>query len=94
MNLSRIRTHLLSREHSGWLTCSVAGNRKISTAIKYLTQSTWAAAPLHIGDGVDPTALGTEARCLIEVEVGHGCIAVPLSKYASFNTRICRPIGL
>jgi len=43
MNPSRIRTHLLSREHSGRLTCSVAGNRKISTAIKYLTQSTWAA---------------------------------------------------
>ena len=35
-----------------------------------------------------------ERKCLIEVEVGQGCIAIPLSKYATFNTRICRPIGL
>jgi hypothetical protein len=72
----------------------VAGNRKISTAIKYLTQSTWSHAALYIGDALGPAPAGREAKSLIEVEVGQGCIAVPLTKYATFNTRICRPIGL
>ncbi|MBW3097693.1 lipo-like protein [Pseudohoeflea coraliihabitans] len=31
---------------------------------------------------------------LIEVNLGEGCVAVPLSKYATYNTRICRPVGL
>jgi hypothetical protein len=31
---------------------------------------------------------------LIEVEVDHGCNAVPLSKYEHAQTRICRPTGL
>jgi hypothetical protein len=35
-----------------------------------------------------------ERPTLVEVEVEEGCIAVPLSKYARFNIRICRPIGL
>jgi hypothetical protein len=72
----------------------VAGNRRISTAIKYLTQSTWSHAALYVGDALGPAAGGEVLRSLIEVEVGQGCIAVPLSKYATFNTRICRPVGL
>jgi hypothetical protein len=35
-----------------------------------------------------------EDKTLIEVNIGTGCIAVPLSKYQTYNTRICRPIGL
>jgi hypothetical protein len=31
---------------------------------------------------------------LVEAELGKGVIASPLSKYATFNTRICRPVGL
>jgi hypothetical protein len=31
---------------------------------------------------------------LIEAELGKGVIASPLSKYATYNTRICRPVGL
>ena len=31
---------------------------------------------------------------LVEVELGQGVIASPMSKYASYNTRICRPVGL
>src|SRR5215831_15216672 len=72
----------------------VAGNRKISTAIKYLTQSTWSHAALYIGGALGPPAGGEKPRCVIEVEVGQGCIAVPVSKYATFNTWICRPMGL
>ena len=30
----------------------------------------------------------------MEAELGKGVIASPLSKYATYNTRICRPVGL
>jgi hypothetical protein len=33
-------------------------------------------------------------KVLVEVTLEEGCVAVPLSKYANFNTRICRPVGL
>jgi hypothetical protein len=43
---------------------------------KYLTQSTWSHAPLN-GGALGPPAGGEEPRCLIEIEVGEGCIAAP-----------------
>jgi hypothetical protein len=71
----------------------VAGSSKLSTAIKYLTQSTWSHAALYVGEGLAPPAEG-EPRVLIEVTPVDGCAAVPLSKYERFHTRICRPVGL
>ncbi|EFL89206.1 hypothetical protein [Ahrensia sp. R2A130] len=83
----------------------VEGNQKVSGAIKYLTQSTWSHSALFVGDaleGVEHSAIqpdrwtdGGDAKPrLIEVNLGEGCVAVPLEKYASFNTRICRPHAL
>ena len=72
----------------------VEGNEKLDAAIKYLTQSTWSHAALFVGDAVGPSPDGGEPRLLIEVTLNEGCNAVPLSKYRSFNTRICRPIRL
>lgn len=72
----------------------VEGNQKISTVIKYLTQSTWSHAALFVGDACGEAKEGEERRQLIEVVIGEGCVAVPLHKYATYNTRICRPIGL
>ena len=72
----------------------VAGANKLSTAIKYLTQSTWSHAALYVGDVLDPPAGDGEPHVLIEVILGDGCISVPLSKYERYHTRICRPIGL
>lgn len=72
----------------------VEGNQKISAAIKYLTQSTWSHSALYIGDALPEPADGSERPRLIEVNLGDGCIAVPLSKYRTYNTRICRPAGL
>jgi len=71
----------------------VEGNRRISTAIKYLTQSTWSHAALFVGD-FQNTGLGLEAPVLIEADVQHGVVAVPLTKYAALNTRVCGPVGL
>lgn len=74
----------------------VEGNQKISAAIKYLTQSTWSHAALYVGDALrkEGEAPLNGGNCLIEVELGVGCIAVPLSKYETYNTRICRPYNL
>ena len=72
----------------------IEGNQKIATAIKYLTQSTWSHAALYIGDVLGDFTDGEEPRALLEADLGHGVVAVPLSKYATFNTRICRAVGL
>ncbi|MCT8998295.1 YiiX/YebB-like N1pC/P60 family cysteine hydrolase [Chelativorans intermedius] len=72
----------------------VEGNQHISAAIKYLTQSTWSHAALFVGDVLPEPADGGERPRLIEVNLGEGCVAVPLSKYRTYNTRICRPSGL
>jgi hypothetical protein len=71
----------------------IAGNSKLSTAIKYLTQSTWSHAAMYVGDVLEPGTSG-EACALIEVTPVDGCVSVPLSKYERYHTRICRPVGL
>lgn len=72
----------------------IEGNQKISAAIKYLTQSTWSHAALYVGDTLPEPEDGSERPRLVEVNLGEGCVAVPLSKYRSYNTRICRASGL
>ena len=79
----------------------VEGRSRISTAIKYLTQSTWSHAALYVGaltshsesdpaDDADPF----NALQLLEADVREGVRSVGLSFYASYPTRICRPVGL
>jgi len=73
----------------------VEGNQFVSASIKYLTQSTWSHAAIYVGDSLgkeDPVHGGP--CCLIEVNLGEGCVATSLTRYQSYNTRICRPVGL
>lgn len=72
----------------------VEGNRRISAAIKYLTQSTWSHAAIYVGDALDETDEYGHKKRLIEVNLGTGCTAEPLEKYETYNTRICRAVGL
>jgi hypothetical protein len=67
---------------------------KINSAIRYLTQSTWSHAALYVGLGADLGERDGEPLVLIEAELGKGVIASPLSKFNTYNTRICRPVGL
>jgi hypothetical protein len=67
---------------------------KISSAIRYLTQSSWSHAALYVGLAGGLGERDGEALTLVEAELDEGVIASPLSKYARYNTRICRPIGL
>ncbi len=72
----------------------VEGDQRVSSAIKYLTQSTWSHAAFYI----DTMPEGVEGykgeQLLIEADLENGVIAVPLSKYSKHNIRICRPLNL
>ncbi|VAW16415.1 FIG00792170: hypothetical protein [hydrothermal vent metagenome] len=72
----------------------IEGRQRLSTAIKYLTQSTWSHSALFAGDALPPPKVGGEGPQLIEVNLGEGCVVSPLSKYRYTNARICRPVGL
>ena len=64
----------------------VEGNTRISTAIKYLTQSTWSHAALFVD--------GDEDRCFVEADTVEGVCCVGLQNFAGMHTRICRPNDL
>jgi hypothetical protein len=82
----------------------VDGDQRISEVIKYLTQSTWSHSVLYVGDEIlrrfpgQREALlathGRDAHHMIVEALVDGVIAAPLSKYASFNLRVCRPASL
>ena len=78
----------------------VEGDHRISSAIKYLTQSTWSHAAFYVGDisgfggAVADDGEQQEKTYLIEADLENGVIAVPLSKYTRYNIRICRPVRL
>jgi hypothetical protein len=78
----------------------IEGNTRLSAIIKFLTQSTWSHASLYVGERPGdrgPThgdAPDAEPNVLLEAEAEGGVITSPLSKYAHFNMRICRPAGL
>ncbi len=72
----------------------IEGRQRVSTVIKYLTQSTWSHAAMYVGAQPGTATCTGEPHRLVEVNAGEGCVASPLSKYATCNTRICRPVGL
>ena len=47
-----------------------------------------------VGPIGDRVAAQDEPLVLVEANIGQGVVAAPLSKYARYHTRICRPIGL
>ena len=72
----------------------IEGNTRISSIIKYLTQSTWSHSAMFVGaiDGY-ATADG-EAHVLIEATPVEGVVTAPLSKYRLSHVRICRAHAL
>jgi hypothetical protein len=71
----------------------VEGNSQISTAIKYLTQSTWSRAALYVGAHRDGR-LAQPMHCFIEADLMEGVRSVGIEAFAGKATRICRPVGL
>lgn len=72
----------------------IEGNNNISGVIKYLTQSTWSHAALHVGPIAGRMTEQGEPHVLVEANIEEGVVSAPLSKYFRYHTRICRPVGL
>ena len=69
----------------------VEGNQRVSSAIKYLTQSTWSHSAFYVGREAGIKDAHGHAAPLIEADLTEGVIGVSLTKYLGYNTRICRP---
>jgi hypothetical protein len=72
----------------------VEGASRFSTAVKYLTQSTWSHAALYIGDRLGTRNAKGEMHVVVEADVTEGVRAVPLTQFAGLHLRVCRPVGL
>lgn len=72
----------------------VEGTSRFSSAIKYLTQSTWSHACLYVGDVIDSPGVPEPRRVLVEADINDGVRAIPLTEYAGWHSRICRAVGL
>ena len=72
----------------------VEGSNRISTAIKYLTQSTWSHAALYVAEGSPSRNPDSAVDELVEADVMEGVRRAPLCSYWDLHTRICRPVGL
>ena len=72
----------------------VEGSSRFSTAIKYLTQSSWSHAALYVGDALAETRPQLGGHVLVEADVTVGVRAIELEYYRGSHTRICRPVGL
>jgi hypothetical protein len=72
----------------------VEGNSRVSTAVKYLTQSTWSHAALYVGPRPELARDGGEAPCFVEADTLQGVRAVGLSHFAGLHARVCRPASL
>ena len=71
----------------------VEGNSRISTAIKYLTQSTWSHAALYVGSALANAGKNPE-HCFVEADAVEGVRSMGISEFARLHSRICRPVGL
>jgi hypothetical protein len=79
----------------------VEGEQRVSSVIKYLTQSSWSHAAIYVGDELVKRGgalrelaiehFGEEADHLVVEALMDGVVASPLVKYSEHNTRLCRP---
>jgi hypothetical protein len=72
----------------------VEGSTRISSFIKYLTQSTWSHSALFVGDSLGRQEPGGEPHVIVEAELNGGVLTSPLSKYRNSHVRVVRPVGL
>lgn len=71
----------------------VEGNSRVSTAIKYLTQSTWSHAALYVGHALADAGQNPE-HCFVEADTVAGVRSVGINAFTGLHSRICRPVGL
>ena len=71
----------------------VEGTSRVSSAIKFLTQSSWSHAALYVGEHV-AAAGGKPEHRFVEADMLEGVRSVGLAAFAGLQWRICRPVGL
>ncbi len=71
----------------------VEGRARISTAIKYLTQSTWSHVALYVGTYAGQILNGT-TDLLVEADTERGIHLFDLQQLSGYHLRVCRPAGL
>lgn len=69
----------------------VDGRQRVSTAIKYLTQSTWSHAALCVGWIDDCDLAGPH---FVEADALEGVRLIGIAEFEGLHTRVCRPVGL
>lgn len=72
----------------------VEGHSRFSTAIKYLTQSTWSHAALYVGADALSAVGAPSGHCFVEADVVDGVRTAGVELFEAHHTRICRPAGL
>lgn len=72
----------------------VEGHSRFSTAIKYLTQSTWSHAALFVGEDALSHTGAPHGHSFVEADVADGVRTVGIGQFEAYHTRICRPVGL
>lgn len=72
----------------------VEGHSRFSTAIKYLTQSTWSHAAMYVGASALVDKHVPTSHCFVEADVSEGVRTVGAEQFEGYHTRICRPVGL
>lgn len=68
----------------------VEGSSRISTAIKYLTQSTWSHAALFVGPRLGGADEDGNPYLFVEADIVKGVCKRSLAHYQPYHTRICR----
>lgn len=72
----------------------VEGSSRLSTVIKYLTQSSWSHAALFVGHEAASQAGGGDRDCFVEADLADGVRLVGVDEFLGLPLRICRPVGL
>jgi len=72
----------------------VEGQSRVSTAIKYLTQSTWSHAALFAGELPGLRDASGQPLTFLEADIREGVRAVSVAEFHGLHCRICRPVGL
>ena len=72
----------------------VEGSSRISTVIKYLTQSTWSHATLFVGPQLGGSDEHGYPYLFVEADIVQGVCKRSLAHYQSYHTRICRSLHL
>lgn len=71
----------------------VEGNSRLSSGVKYLTQSTWSHAALFVGSHLAELG-GDPGHCFVDADTVAGVRSIGVDTFASLHSRICRPVGL